>query len=54
MLQATDSSISVPAWIVELVTSSLTTKQQQGISGSNPQSKRVRVTKFRDACGAVG
>jgi uncharacterized membrane-anchored protein len=51
---STDSSMSVPAWIVELVTSSLTTRKAAGTSRPNPQPSRARATKSRDARGAVG
>jgi len=46
--------MSVPAWIVELVTSSLTTREAAGTSDPNPQPSRARATKSRDARGAAG
>jgi hypothetical protein len=54
MFQTTDSSISVPADINELATSSPTTKLAEGMARPNFQSSRVRVTKSRAARGAVG
>jgi len=46
--------MSVPAWIDELVTSSLTTRLAKGTTRSNRQLFRVRVTNSREARGAVG
>lgn len=42
------------AYIVELVTSWLTTKHAEEMALPNPQSNRVRVTKPRAARGAAG
>jgi hypothetical protein len=46
--------MSVPAWIDELDTSSLTTRLAKGMTRLNPRSSKVRVTNSRDARGAVG
>jgi len=46
--------MSVMANIVELVTSSLTTKHAEEMALPNTQSNRVRVTKPRAARGAAG
>jgi len=46
--------MSVPAWIDELATSSLTTRLAKGTTRSNRQLSRVRVTNSREARGAVG
>jgi len=46
--------MSVPAWIIELVTSSLTTREAEEITLPKPQSSRVRVTKCRAFLGALG
>ena len=46
--------MSVPASIDELDTSPLTTRLAKGMARPNRQSSRVRVTKSRDARGAVG
>jgi len=50
----TVTSMSVPAPIDELATSSLTTKLAKGLIASKCQFRRVRVTNSRDARGAVG
>jgi histidine ammonia-lyase len=49
-----DTSMSVPAFTVELVTSSLITGLAERMARPNRQSSRVRVMKLRDARGAVG
>src|SRR5674476_576123 len=49
--QTTDRSMSVPALIDELATSSLITKLAKGMTRPNRQSSRVRVTNSRDARG---
>ena len=54
LFQTTERLMSVPACIVEFVTSSLTTSEAAGMTLPNPQSRRVRETKSRDARGAVG
>ena len=46
--------MSVPAFLDELATSSLTTRAAQGMADSSPHSPITRVTKSRDARGAVG
>jgi hypothetical protein len=41
----------VPAWIIELVTSSLSTREAVGMKGPNPQLSRIRV---KDPCLTYG
>src|SRR5665811_1926199 len=46
--------MAVPALSDELATSRLTTTLAKGVTRSNCQSFRMRVTKLREALGAVG